>query len=186
MRGVGEKLALLAPGLLHRPRGPPGEEDGNAQQQGQCACGDDQIAAHHLPQDGLFHGHVHKGQTGVKTPILPQIAQMIILNHAFVLRLVQTVLQNGGQSFAVVQVGIGSTGDVRQIAAGVGIDIDGKIGEQDHVMIPNGDLSAGKPAGPERTLILSHLVEQLPAQVPHILADGEEHGGKDHRQDGSD
>ena len=90
--GVGEELALLAPGPLHGLCRPPGQDDRHPQQQQKGRQGNAQIRAHHLPEHGPLHGHVHKGQPPVKAVVPPEIAEAVALDHALRGLLVQTVL----------------------------------------------------------------------------------------------
>ena len=90
--GVGEKLALLAPGPLHGGCRPPGQDGGNPQQQQKRRQGDDQIGPHHLPEHGPLHGHIHKGHPLIEPVVPPEIAEAVALNHALRELLAQAVL----------------------------------------------------------------------------------------------
>ena len=185
MGRVGEELALLAPGPLHRRGGPPGQNHRHPQQQQKRRQGNDQIGPHHLPEHGPLHGHIHKGQPLVQPVVPPEVAQAVVLDRALRRALVQAVLQNGGELRRVLQPGVGAAGDIGGVGpAAAGPNTDGEVGQQQ--LVP-ADFHADfrlSPAG--KGLLLNHPVEHLAAQILHVSLKGGENGEAHRRQHGGD
>ena len=185
MGGVGEELALLAPGLFHRAGGPPGEHHGDTQQQKQRRQGDLQIGVHHLLQGGLLHGHVHKGDVLVaeKAVVLAQVPQAVLPHHALRLVLGQAVGEDVLEFLGVVEVGIGAGGDGGHVGpVPLLLHHHGEIG-QEH-LVP-ADVDADVRPGDVRGGggLVDDPLEHLAAEGLDVLAHGHVHRAEHHRQD---
>lgn len=181
MGGVGEELALLAPGPLHRPGGPAGQEDGHAQKQQQRRRADLKIGAHHLPQGGLLHGHVHKGQLLIQSVVLAEITQVVAVDGALRPVLGEAVGDDGGQLLRVLQIGVGTAGDIGAVrAADLLPHLHGEVGQLDHpVPQVQPDVRPGQGVG---GALPQHPLEHLPADDLDVLLGGGVGGEEHHRQ----
>ena len=196
MGGVRQELPLLPPRLCHRRRCPPGQQDGDPQQQHQRRRADLQIRAHALRQGGLLHGHVHKGDPliqqilplkrplCVKEVVLPEISQAVFRKHALVLLLIQTGGHDGFQQLRVLEIGVGAAGDRGGCQPGPIFlripDIHRKIGQQ-HILPPR--ITAEIRQLSLRVLLLDDPLQHLMADDLDVLLGGEVHRQKHHGQD---
>ena len=173
MGGVGEELALLAPGLFHRGGGPAGEQNGHAQKQNQSRQHNEKIRAHQPVQHGSFHGHVHKGDVLVQAVVLAQIAQAVAFHNSLLLGLGKAVLQDVGKRLRIIQAGIGSAGDIGIVAP----YLHGEIGQQDPVAADgNADVRTEDPFPVSLVGFLNNPLKDLAAQGFGTALDGEIHG----------
>ena len=79
---VGHKLALLLPGLFHRPDGPPGQQDAQHQEHREAGQPDENTAAPEILHGVVFAGDVHEHDHQRPRGLFPPVTQMILLQGA--------------------------------------------------------------------------------------------------------
>ena len=168
MAGIGQELLLLLPRTGHRPRHRTAEHIAAGEQHRQRHKSDEQAAGQQAAEGGLLQRAVGKGDAGGQEPHAPQIAQVVVRQHALVLLGRQGGCDDGRQRRLVRQVIVAVAGDADGAA---GVDLCHEAGQ----------------GGPVR---LGQVVNAGPDGLLHLLADAagqggagkEEHGGEHGQQ----
>ena len=85
MAGIGQELLLLLPRTGHRPRHRTAEHIAAGEQHRQRHKSDEQAAGQQAAEGSLLQRAVGKGDAGGQKPHAPQIAQVVVRQHALVL-----------------------------------------------------------------------------------------------------
>ena len=173
--GIRQKLPLLLPCLLHRPGDPAGCRCRNAQQHQHSSQCDQQVGTDQPPQHRLLHGHIHKGQFPVKAVVHGEVAEMVLVDRPLRRFLLQALAENVPQGIGILQIGIGTAGDI----GGIPPDIHCEIRQQHPVPA---DLNGGVGHSAPAAVLPQDLIQHLAAEVLNILPDGVI-GGAEHRRE---
>ena len=168
MAGIRQELLLLLPRTAHRARHRAAEHIAAHEQHRQRRKADEQTAGQQAAEGGLLQRAVGKGDAGGQQPRLPQIAQMVLRQHALV-----TVRRQGGgdnihQRLLVRQVVVAVAGDADGAA---GIDLRHEAGDALPSRLGRVVAAAG----------LEHLLQLVLHATGDAGPGGEVHGGE-HRQ----
>ena len=169
VRRVGDKALLLVPRALHRAHGQSREQIAEPEEHRQRPQPQQQARTQQLAQGGLLAGAVGEGDARGERGLHAQIAQLIIPQDALVVRLVETVLNDGEQRLLVVEAVVAAAADA-----------DGAA------VIDDGDEARAAPrrlSGRERVIGagLQRLLEGEGALARKARARDEEHR-REHRQ----
>ena len=168
--GVGQELLLLLPRAVHRARHRAAEHIAAGEQHRQRRQADEQAAGQQAAEGGLLQRTVGKGDAGGQQPRLPQVAQVVLRQHA----LVAVRRKGGGDDIHQRRL-------VRQVVVAVAGDTDGAAGvdlrhEAGHPLLSRlGQVVAA--AG------LEHLLQLLLDAAGDDGPGGEVHGGEYRQQD---
>ena len=184
MGGVGDELALLLPGLFHRPEGQGGQKQTDEEKGGHGQQPDEQAGEEEGAQSAALPGQIGKGDAdGAVRLLLHQKAQAQVGQHAAVLFRVHSLLGGlGGGLLRHVHMAAVVDGHHRSILHG-----DGKDGDHRGIGVPVAVLLLRRRADlkPGRQLVVPPVQRHmegggaLVGQPPGV---GGEQQDKDHRQ----